>query len=116
MNIQEQVKSQINFKDTQLTYYDMNKLASLLDKDLSILPFSIRVLLENLIRNYDEKLILEADIKANYHWRNIAQSNYSIFGVEIKDILTNLNSMKTYASLITINVCCAGYLACMCIY
>ena len=79
MNIKEQVKSQINFQDTQLKYYDMNKLASLLDKDLSVLPFSIRVLLENLIRNYDEKLILEDDIKAIFDWPNIAQSNYSIF-------------------------------------
>ena len=79
MNIKEQVKSQINFQDTQLTYYDMNKLASLLDKDLSVLPFSIRVLLENLIRNYDEKLILEDDIKAIFDWPNIAEKNYSIF-------------------------------------
>ena len=73
MNIKEQVKSQINFQDTQLKYYDMNKLASLLDKDLSVLPFSIRVLLENLIRNYDEKLILEDDIKAIFDWPNNAK-------------------------------------------
>ena len=79
MNIKEQVKSQINFQDTQLTYYDMNKLASLLDKDLSVLPFSIRVLLENLIPSSCE---IFAD-PANSQMRlNVAEGAAALKAVE----------------------------------
>jgi aconitate hydratase len=79
MNIKQQVQMNIDSEDKSYKFYNIQKLATLYDKDLSILPYSIRNLLENLIRNYDEKLVKEKDIVALFDWPNIAKKNYSIF-------------------------------------
>lgn len=79
MNIKEQVQMNLAYDGKEYKYYNIKELASILGKDLSILPYSIRNLLENLIRNYDDKLIKKADILAIFDWPNVAQQNYSIF-------------------------------------
>ena len=79
MSIKKQVQMNLAYNGKEYQYYNIKKLASILGKDLSILPYSIRNLLENLIRNYDDKLIKEKDILAIFDWPNVAQQNYSIF-------------------------------------
>ena len=49
--------SKIDIEDKKYLYFDLNKLASHFKFNLSTLPFSIKILLENLIRNEDGKLI-----------------------------------------------------------
>jgi aconitate hydratase len=49
--------SKIDVNGKKYIYFDLNKLANHFKFNLSLLPFSIKILLENLIRNEDGKLI-----------------------------------------------------------
>ena len=49
--------SKIDINGKKYIYFDLNKLANHFKFNLSLLPFSIKILLENLIRNEDGKLI-----------------------------------------------------------
>ena len=49
--------SKIDVNEKKYIYFDLNKLANHFKFSLSLLPFSIKILLENLIRNEDGKLI-----------------------------------------------------------
>ncbi|MBF0485166.1 MAG: aconitate hydratase AcnA [Candidatus Omnitrophica bacterium] len=49
--------------------YDINKLSGLLLTDISKLPFSIRILLESALRNYDNYQVTLDDIKTLAGWK-----------------------------------------------
>jgi aconitate hydratase len=51
-----------------VTYFDVEKLAQAQNVDLDRLPFSIRVLLENLLRHEDGRLVTPADVEAMAQW------------------------------------------------
>ncbi len=52
----------------QISYYSLPKLGERLSLDLSKMPFSIRVVLESLLRNLDGKEIAEDDVEALADW------------------------------------------------
>ncbi len=61
---------QITIGPKQYSYYDIN----LLDKKgvaVKFLPFSIRILVENIFRNLDDKNVLEKDLYNIVRWRPI---------------------------------------------
>ena len=49
--------SKIDINGKKYIYFDLNKLANHFKLNLSLLPFSIKILLENIIRNEDGRLI-----------------------------------------------------------
>jgi aconitate hydratase len=59
-------------------YFSLPKLAAALGKDLSKLPFSLRVLLENLLRNEDGKAVVKRDIEAVANWDPTAEPQQEI--------------------------------------
>jgi aconitate hydratase len=63
-------KSQRDFGLGDCYYFDLLKLEESGLVDLDNLPFSIRVLLENVLRNYDGKLITTDDINTIATWPN----------------------------------------------
>lgn len=67
MNLQA-VRSTFKIKNQKLTYFSLRKLKSLGFKDVETLPFSIKVLLESALRNFDNYKITEKDIKAIANW------------------------------------------------
>ena len=59
-------------------YFSLPKLATALGKDLSKLPFSLRILLENLLRNEDGKAVVKRDIEAVANWDPKAEPDQEI--------------------------------------
>jgi len=51
-----------------INFYSLKKLREDGNERISKLPFSIRVVLESLVRNFDGKLITEEDVKALSEW------------------------------------------------
>ena len=51
-----------------INFYSLKKLREDGNEKISHLPFSIRVVLESLVRNFDGKLITEEDVKALSEW------------------------------------------------
>ena len=62
----------------KLTYFSLPRLAAALGRDLRSLPFSVRILLENLLRHEDGHLVAERDIRALAHWGAQASPNAEI--------------------------------------
>ena len=61
-------RSTFTVGDKTFTFYSLPKLATAVGKDLSKLPFSLRILLENLLRNEDGNAVVKADIEALAGW------------------------------------------------
>ena len=53
-----------------VTVYNLNVLEELGLVNLDKLPFSIRVLLENVLRSYDSKIITVSDVNTIASWPN----------------------------------------------
>ncbi|MDQ2646400.1 MAG: aconitate hydratase AcnA [Myxococcota bacterium] len=61
-------RTSLQVNDKTLTFYSLPALAQALGKDLTKLPFSLRILLENLLRNEDGNAVSKADIEALAGW------------------------------------------------
>ena len=55
--------TEIELPNRKLTYYSLPKLSHDFSFDLESMPYSLRILLENLIRNFDNKIVDEDLIK-----------------------------------------------------
>ncbi len=62
------LKTTLNVDGKCYTYYSLQTFANKFDIDLQRLPFSIRILLENLLRNEEGKIVCKADILAIANW------------------------------------------------
>ena len=63
-----EAKLELDTNDGKKVYYSINKLQELTGKDISSLPFSIKILLENVLRNYDGNIVNTEDIEAIADW------------------------------------------------
>ena len=59
-------------------YFSLPKLAAAAGKDLAKLPFSLRILLENLLRNEDGKAVEKRDVEAVASWDPKAEPDAEI--------------------------------------
>ncbi len=64
----ESVKEKVNFDDGKATIYKLEKLEEMGLTTIAQLPYSIRVLLENVLRNFDGKLITAEDVLTVAKW------------------------------------------------
>lgn len=55
-------KSSLKVADKEYKYYSLTEAAKLLNQDISKLPYSLKILLENLIRNFDDSEIKQEHI------------------------------------------------------
>jgi len=67
-NISFKVKEDLNTDRGSVKIYNLKKLKDLGLGDVNHLPYSLRILLENVIRNYDGRIVTEEDIKALAEW------------------------------------------------
>ncbi len=61
-------RSTLEVKGQKLTYFSLPKLADKTGKNVQRLPYSLRILLENLLRNEDGKAVNKADIDGLLNW------------------------------------------------
>jgi len=62
-------RSHFEFGGKTYAYYDLKKVQAAGMADIQKLPYSIRVLLENIVRNFDGKIVTEADVKEVGGWK-----------------------------------------------
>ena len=68
IEIQNNLREKINIEDDAASIYNLKKLKDLDFGDIDILPYSIRVLLENVIRNLDGKVVTKENFLALSKW------------------------------------------------
>jgi len=61
-------RATLDVRGASVDYFSLRKLADQGIVDLDRLPFSVRILLENLLRNEDSHLVTRDDIEAMAHW------------------------------------------------
>ncbi|MHA2173583.1 MAG: aconitate hydratase AcnA [Candidatus Hodarchaeales archaeon] len=66
----QKTKQNVDFGQGDISLYNLNVLEDLGHIKLDVLPFSIRVLLENVIRSFDSKLITKEDVDLIASWPN----------------------------------------------
>ncbi|MFN4179147.1 MAG: aconitate hydratase AcnA [Armatimonadota bacterium] len=64
-----EAKGTIKVRDKTFTVYRLRRLQELGIADISRLPYSIRVLLENLLRHCDGYIVTEEDVKTLANWQ-----------------------------------------------
>lgn len=74
----EQFRSHFEFGGQTYAYYDLKKVRDAGIADIQKLPFSIRILLENLVRNFDGKVVKEDAVKELGHWKKSYAVPYEI--------------------------------------
>ena len=62
-------RKSLKVKGRELHYFDIQELAARKIAAIDRLPFSIRILVENLLRKMDGRLVKEADLKAIAAWQ-----------------------------------------------
>jgi aconitate hydratase len=62
-------KATLQLRDGSVTIYRLQRLQELGIADIARLPYSIRVLLENLLRHCDGYIVTEDDVKALANWQ-----------------------------------------------
>ncbi|MEJ2157535.1 MAG: aconitate hydratase AcnA [Desulfobacteraceae bacterium] len=68
MNAQDYVK-ELSVDGKTYKYYDIRQLSEKGIGDIDRLPFSIRILVENLLRKLDGRVVSEEDLKAIVNWQ-----------------------------------------------
>lgn len=77
-NLHETSLQTLTVGQKQYRYYSLKSLKQSGLGDPARLPFTLKILLENLLRNYDEKTVMQEDIKALLAWVDTRSSNKEI--------------------------------------
>lgn len=77
--------------------YEIFRLKAL--GDISRLPYSLRILLENLLRNEDDKSVFKADIEALAHWDAKAEPSKEISFTPARVILQDFTGVPCVVDL-----------------
>ena len=63
-----QIKKLLNTKNGTFTYYSLSELEKQ-GHSISKMPFSIRILLENVLRNFDDFAVTKENVETLLHWK-----------------------------------------------
>ena len=77
MNSWQKTK-QLQIDSKYYNYFDIQDAAKALNLDILLLPFSIRVLFENILRNYDGITVTKKDLESIVHKYNNQDGEYEI--------------------------------------
>ncbi len=76
---QQKTKTTLTLSDNQaIQVYSLKKLNAEADNKISKLPYSIRILVENLLRNLDGKLVKEQDVINAINWQAKAEQRKEV--------------------------------------
>jgi aconitate hydratase len=79
--------------------YAISSLRALADRDIDRLPFSLKILLENLLRFEDGVNVTQKDIEALIHWDPKAQPNYEIAFTPARVIMQDFTGVPCIVDL-----------------
>ncbi|HMA91949.1 MAG TPA: aconitate hydratase AcnA, partial [Polyangiaceae bacterium] len=84
-----------------LNYFSLPALAAKTGLDVARLPFSLRILLENLLRNEDGKAVTARDIEALARWNSTAEPENEIAFYPARVVLQDFTGVPAVVDLAT---------------
>ena len=92
-------RSDLDLGKKKLAYFSLPKLAQATGKDLARLPYSLRILLENLLRNEDGKSVEKKDVEALLDWDPKARPDKEIAFHPARVILQDFTGVPAVVDL-----------------
>ncbi|MFZ9595228.1 MAG: aconitate hydratase AcnA [Bdellovibrionia bacterium] len=89
----------LNFQGRKLQFHSLPAFAASSGKDISKLPFSLRILLENLLRHEDGFAVKKKDIEALANWNPKATPNDEIQFMPARVLLQDFTGVPAVADL-----------------
>ncbi|MEK7287757.1 MAG: aconitate hydratase AcnA, partial [Elusimicrobiota bacterium] len=89
----------IETKIGEVSIFSLRSLAKELGVDLNRLPFSIKILLENLLRHVDGRLVNEKDVAALARWGRVSLGDQEIAFMPARVILQDFTGVPVVADL-----------------
>jgi len=94
-----QTKSTLATSDGDVTFFSLDKLANTGFQNIHALPYSIKILLENLLRNEDGSIITATDIKNLAGWGDSGADEYEIPFMPARVLLQDFTGVPALADL-----------------
>lgn len=88
-------QDQLNIDGKEYQFFNLKKL----EQDISKLPFSIKILLENLLRNEDNLAVTKTDIEAILNWKPNLENPAEIAFTPARVILQDFTGVPAVADL-----------------
>ena len=92
-------RSNLRINDKNYIYFDLNVISEKFNFDLSKLPFSIKILLENLIRNEDGELVTKEMISDFCNKINSNEKNFEIAFFPSRVLMQDFTGVPAVADL-----------------
>ena len=92
-------KSVLDVDGKKYNYFSLAKLANMLDVDLSTMPFSLKILLENLLRFEDGKNVTIEDVKACVGWLKDRKIDREIFFTPARVLMQDFTAVPAVVDL-----------------
>src|SRR5512140_3569439 len=92
-------KSNLTVKGKKITIFRLDAVKKMRREKFERLPFSIRILLENLLRNEDGKSVTKADIEALRNWSPREKSQKEIAFTPARVILQDFTGVPAVVDL-----------------
>lgn len=92
-------KSVLDVDGKKYNYFSLAKLANMLDVDLSTMPFSLKILLENLLRFEDGKNVTTEDVKACVGWLKDRKIDREIFFTPARVLMQDFTAVPAIVDL-----------------
>jgi aconitate hydratase len=102
-NLFESLQSFTTGAGAEGKYYSLPALEAAGVGPISRLPVSIRVVLESVLRNYDEKKVRKADVKTLANWGATAERTDEIPFVVARVLLQNFKGVPLLVDLAAMN-------------
>jgi aconitate hydratase len=99
-----QTKSTIITSEGEVTYFSLKKLADTGLKNIELLPYSIKILLENLLRNEDGSIITSKDVENLAKWGESGLGECEIPFMPARVLLQDFTGVPAVADLAAMRV------------
>ena len=97
--MKEDFASKVNAGGVEYKIFDIKKLADKYNINVTTLPYSMRVLLENLVRNYDGVNVTEEDFKAIADWQKTKKSDKEIAFLPARVLMQDFTGVPAVVDL-----------------
>lgn len=98
-NIQEKSRSSLETSTGEFIYYSLGVVEEISGNTISSLPFSIRILLENALRNLDGYLVNEEDVLAVANWKRDSQSSKEFPFMPVRVLMQDFTGVPAVVDL-----------------
>ncbi len=92
-------QAQLSVEGKSYQFYSLKALAQKTGKDLSKFPYSMKVLLENLLRHEDNLAVKKADIEALLNWNPKAEPDREMQFTPARTVLQDLTGVAAVCDL-----------------